>query len=106
MARYVLLRVEDDAEAAALLEDMRDYPDDGLLTPGQENRVHATTVDGLEMAVYLVDSLKDEDPCWFDHNGGCQAHGFLALGPGERCPEQDAKNFLALPHIAAMLEVK
>ncbi len=28
------------------------------------------------------------------HHGGCQAHGYLSLEPGEKCPQQDAKELL------------
>lgn len=37
--------------------------------------------------VSLLADLEDGDPCSFDHHGGCQAHGYLSLGPGERCPQ-------------------
>lgn len=43
----------------------------------------------------LLRSLIDPDNCWFDHNGGCQAHGFLSLEPGEKCPHAQAKELLA-----------
>jgi len=43
----------------------------------------------------LLDSLIDADECWFDHHGGCQAHCYLSLEPGELCPMQEAKNLLA-----------
>lgn len=46
-------------------------------------------------ALELLADLVDEDPCWFDHHGGCQAHGFLSLEPGEICPHEEAKNLLA-----------
>lgn len=39
----------------------------------------------------LIRDLADPDPCWFDHNGGCQAHGYLSLKPGETCPQADAQ---------------
>lgn len=42
----------------------------------------------------LVWCLADRDPCWFDHHGGCQAHGYLDLQPGEVCPQQEAKDWL------------
>lgn len=35
-----------------------------------------------------------EDPCVFDHHGGCQAHGFLSLKPGELCPTARAHALL------------
>lgn len=43
----------------------------------------------------LIFELVDRDDCWFDHHGGCQAHGFLSLEPGETCPHADAKALLA-----------
>lgn len=39
----------------------------------------------------LIADLTDSDPCDFDHNGGCQAHGYLSLKPGEMCPQAEAK---------------
>lgn len=41
MARYVLLRIEDEAEADDLIRDMIEYPHAPLLTPVQENIVLA-----------------------------------------------------------------
>ena len=43
----------------------------------------------------LVRDLTDDEPCWLDHHGGCQAHGYLSLKPGERCPQAEAKELLA-----------
>jgi hypothetical protein len=43
----------------------------------------------------LVRDLSDSDPCWFDHHGGCQAHGYLSLGPGEKCPQSEAQEIVA-----------
>jgi hypothetical protein len=42
----------------------------------------------------LLESLVDSDPCWFDHHGGCQAHGYLSLKPGEKCPQHELKEIL------------
>lgn len=42
MTRYVQLKIQDDEQAEALPRDLADYPDADLLTPEQENRVHAT----------------------------------------------------------------
>jgi hypothetical protein len=42
----------------------------------------------------LLEDLIDEDDCWFDHNGGCQAHMYLSLRPGELCPQEEAKRVL------------
>ncbi|MGN7977414.1 hypothetical protein ACTJJ4_07550 [Microbacterium sp. 22195] len=43
----------------------------------------------------LVRDLIDRDDCEFDHHGGCQAHGYLSLQPGEMCPHAEAKAWLA-----------
>ena len=42
----------------------------------------------------LIRDLVDGDDCWFDHHGGCQAHGCLSLEPGEKCPHQEGKEIL------------
>lgn len=44
----------------------------------------------------LIRDLADPEPCSFDHHGGCQAHGYLDLKPGELCPQYDAKVWLAV----------
>lgn len=50
----------------------------------------------ITIPVELLRSLVNEDdPCWFDHHGGCQAHGYLSLEPGEKCPQAEAKELLA-----------
>lgn len=42
----------------------------------------------------------EKDGAWAEvrrltaHHGGCQAHGYLSLQPGELCPHQEAKNLL------------
>ncbi len=48
----------------------------------------------LREALVLIRDLVDGEECWFDHHGGCQAHGYLSLEPGETCPQQDAKDLL------------
>jgi hypothetical protein len=52
----------------------------------------------------LLESLVDDDPCWFDHNGGCQAHGYLALEPGEVCPQEELKRLLARPELCDVMD--
>ena len=42
----------------------------------------------------LLESLVDDEPCSFDHHGGCQAHGYLGLQPGEMCPQAELKAIL------------
>ena len=43
----------------------------------------------LQTAVELLSELVDDDPCWFDHSGNCQAHGL-----SDDCPHQRAKDFI------------
>lgn len=50
----------------------------------------------------LLDCVHDPDPCWFDHHGGCQTHGFLSLAPGEVCPQREIADVLAEAEAAAM----
>jgi hypothetical protein len=56
---YVLLRVDDPAEARMLLEDLAEYPDHALLTPCQENVVHA-------QVAYIGDDDGDHGPSMAD----------------------------------------
>lgn len=42
----------------------------------------------------LLREFVDDDPCEFDHHGGCQTHGFYEPSPGERCPNALAKELL------------
>lgn len=49
----------------------------------------------LDTALRLLGDMVDPDPCWFDHHGGCQAHGYLSLDNGERCPNAEATELLA-----------
>lgn len=42
----------------------------------------------------LIGAFTDPDECWFDHNGGCQAHGYISLRPGEQCPHRESKDWL------------
>lgn len=42
----------------------------------------------------LLESLVDDEPCSFDHHGGCQAHGYLSLRHGELCPQYELKVLL------------
>lgn len=48
-----------------------------------------------ESVANLIRDLTDPDDCWFDHSGGCQAHGYLALTPEQECPHSEAKRLLA-----------
>lgn len=43
----------------------------------------------------LVCALIDPDDCWFDHNPSCQAHDYLNVKAGEKCPQARAKELLA-----------
>jgi hypothetical protein len=44
MAKFVLLRIENETEAQWLIDDAATYPESPILTPSQENAVHAQIV--------------------------------------------------------------
>ncbi|MGW7398072.1 hypothetical protein ACWGH7_16425 [Streptomyces cyaneofuscatus] len=44
----------------------------------------------LALVESLVADFVDPDPCWFDHHGYCQAHGWVGTDPG--CPHGRAKD--------------
>lgn len=48
-----------------------------------------------DKVVAMVGDMVDPDDCRFDHAGGCQAHGYISLQPGELCPQAEAKAWLA-----------
>lgn len=64
---------------------------------GHEVEVRAGVVaaEPSDQVKQLLRDLTDPDDCWFDHHGGCQAHGYLSLQPGEKCPHAEAKELLA-----------
>lgn len=41
-----------------------------------------------EELLELIDQMRDPDPCWYDHHGYCQAHGWMYTEP--RCPHARA----------------
>lgn len=51
--------------------------------------------DGRDTMLALIRDLASDELCWFDHHGGCQAHGYLSLRPGELCPHAEAHQLLA-----------
>lgn len=64
--------------------------------PGEEDRRgEAIGEPNVEQLRRLLADLTDPDDCDFDHHGGCQAHGYLTLKPGELCPHAEAKQLLA-----------
>jgi len=62
--------------------------------PAHERMVREQVAAEHDRLKAVLRDLTDPDPCWFDHNGGCQAHGYLWLEPGERCPHAEAKELL------------
>jgi hypothetical protein len=95
MAKRVLAAIQPvweqrikEARAGALREHgkwMREQVD------AEEKRIRA---DEREKVTQLLADLVDPDDCWFDHNGGCQVHGYISLQPGELCPHEEAKRLL------------
>ena len=57
----------------------------------------APSSEDVSVPLELLMSLVDDEPCRFDHHGGCQAHGYLSLEPGEVCPQWELKDLLGLP---------
>ena len=41
----------------------------------------------------LVSDLRDRSPCWFDHHGFCQGHGWMDASP---CPHARAARLLGV----------
>jgi hypothetical protein len=70
MARYVLLRISDEAELATFLEDTANYPSHDLLTPCQENGVDFDVV-GLPLDAAPAD-LRQEIGRSFEEFQGFQ----------------------------------
>jgi len=65
---------------------------DALIAAGYRKQPEPEITDKL---VAMVRDMVDPDDCWFDHNGGCQAHGYISLQHGELCPQAEAKAWLA-----------
>lgn len=57
MARYLLLRIDDDAEADHLLHDLVTQPYGALLTPGRHQPVHAELVPDFDPGDFSRDEL-------------------------------------------------
>lgn len=48
---------------------------------------------GCAALLGLIADFVDPDPCYYDHHGYCQAHGWTDTEP--RCPHARAKELLA-----------
>jgi hypothetical protein len=82
---------------------MRTHPDDAYMQGVADGRSNAEfeykpwveeLTESLKQVKVLLAELVDPDDCWFDHHGGCQAHGYLSLEQGEKCPHFEAKELL------------
>jgi len=91
-ARELLAEVERLRQEAANLNATIALVGSSLKVVGEHTETITAQRDQL---MTLVRDLADPDECWFDHHGGCQAHGYLNLGPGELCPHAEAKELLA-----------
>jgi len=82
--------------------DLEDVEDGRALVPLAHRMVDEvrTLRAGRADLLRLVRDLLDSDDCWFDHHGGCQAHGYLSLEPGEQCPHAEAKALLDAEGVA------
>lgn len=45
----------------------------------------------VEQLRALIGELTDPEPCDWDHNHSCQAHGYFFLDQGRSCPMYDAQ---------------
>lgn len=72
MAMYVLLRFENDDQALTLIEDMQEYSDADILTPTQENNVHATVE-----ALYKAPTMFHEP---FETHGAKKTEAAFTMG--------------------------
>ena len=43
----------------------------------------------------IVAELLDPDPCNWDHNHSCQAHGWFFIPQGEMCPNERGRQYVA-----------
>jgi hypothetical protein len=48
---------------------------------------------GTWVSLEFLEALVDDDDCWYDHHGGCQAHGYLSL-EGMTCPQKELKEII------------
>lgn len=95
LAEVKRLRHDLDVQRAAMatmLEDERQMQAAHDRTRAELDAARAE----VERLRTLLRDMTDPDPCRFDHHGGCQAHGYLDLKPGEKCPHAEAKELLAL----------
>ena len=81
---------DDQIDAETILDRIVDVPCNGWEWFADVQ----VTEEGSDVRRLIAD-LVDPDPCSFDHHGGCQAHGYLSLEPGEVCPQAEAKQWLA-----------
>lgn len=83
MARYVLLRIDDDEEADDLLRDVVTAPTSPLLTPRFERSVHVEIVPGIDAgdrtrdiqpALQLNSKYERADVLWLVRDSYKRAH--------------------------------
>lgn len=66
----------------------------GRQLPTPEVGHQAISAESVAVPKDLLESIVDWGDCHFDHHGGCQAHGYLDLEPGEICPQEEIKMLL------------
>lgn len=84
---------EEAASLGAIRKRVEAYAAHG--TPGlraPQDRARLLAI--IDAATPIIRYMIDPDPCEFDHHGGCQAHGYISLQPGETCPQHDAKEWV------------
>jgi hypothetical protein len=83
------MSVREEIEAA-IADYSRIFPVPYALAPNLELASRA-----LGEATALIGNLVDPDPCDWDHNHSCQAHGYFYIPQGEKCPNQAGKDWVS-----------
>lgn len=85
--------------------DLKGYFDGSAGTAEDYRKARKRTDKAARRLMSLIADLVDPEDCEFDHNGGCQAHGYLSLRQGEKCPHAEAKQLIAAAFAAATSSV-
>lgn len=93
----VLFRQEHPDDTKAWRDIVAEYPIIDLrFRPDAEAVLDALTAAGWRpdgtALLSLIEDLTDDELCWFDHHGYCQAHGWMATDP--ECPDARAQKLL------------
>lgn len=91
----VYLNEADLRTVLAEWREMREWRDGLPWQHGQALKLRRELEAERDQYLLLINDLTDPGDCDFGHRGGCQAHGYLSLEPGQLCPHAEAKQLLA-----------